>query len=287
MIDKIYKEFIFGGHMMALSAALLYVFFGVAFNINITILSFVLIYLIVEPIYMFDRWRDFKSDYEENIERSKHIEGYIKYIGIILALYILTALGISLGISFIIGMPIVVFTVLIISSGILYPILAKKITKFIPLFKNFYVAVFFSFVPVIIYVISGDLTASNLIRNGEMLFYIFYIFALSMFIQIFFDVKDIKSDKKAGLITLPVLLDKDRTLELLAVCFLLLGGLSLYFLISTENPIYLAYLTVSLVPIYVIRKAFKEIKYSYFILIGFQYILFVLIGILVQIVFNG
>jgi 4-hydroxybenzoate polyprenyltransferase len=105
-----------------------------------------------------------------------------------------------------------VFVLILIFCGIFYTILFKDMTKEVPGFKGAYIAsvwalagaFFFNFH----YSLEWDVFS--------VLMFLF-IFLRGIINVTFFDIKDVASDKKRGLKTLPVIWGKRRTLRLLKV----------------------------------------------------------------------
>lgn len=93
-----------------------------------------------------------------------------------------------------------VFSAVLYVFGFSYGRLVKPLTRYIPLFKNIFVATFWvvACLYILVFQESFDLTA-------ELAIYLIYFFLIALNLQIAFDFKDVKSDANAGLKTLPVL----------------------------------------------------------------------------------
>jgi 4-hydroxybenzoate polyprenyltransferase len=165
----------------------------------------VMIYLTIEPIYMFDRWQGYQLDCEENPERSQHLSTYLRWTPSLVVLYISSMLVFGMLAGHFVGL---VACAAMLILGLAYGAFFKQFTKVIPLFKNIYVSVFWVCVSLFIVMSAG-------VGVPAMAWWIMIlIFLLSMQIQMFFDLKDVQSDAGAGLKTLPVLVGKEQALRM-------------------------------------------------------------------------
>ena len=145
------KEFLLGGHLQALSSVGVIIISALLLKIAITWDSLTTFYLLFYAIYAFDRYQGLKQDAFTNSQRTAHIKSYKKFIPLIIATSILLAFVILIFKS---NLTTIIFSVILIFSGLLYGMVFKPITKRIIAFKNLYVSVFFAclvFVPIIYY----------------------------------------------------------------------------------------------------------------------------------------
>jgi len=100
-------------------------------------------------------------------------------------------------------------SLLILLFGIFYSFYFKNLTKKIPLFKNFYVAIAFSILVYLSLVYYGIY-----FENSNLIIFIFslFVFIKGFLMQIFLDIKDEESDKKEGLLTLSVIWGRKNVL---------------------------------------------------------------------------
>ena len=133
----------------------------------------------------------------------------------------------------------IVFGFLILISGLLYTNYFKKVTRRIVGFKSFYIAFTWSLLVVFLaFYYSFSLNLSVFLISS-------FVFLRVLLNTIFFDIKDIESDKKDNLKTMPIFLGKDRTLKYLnilnAVSFIiilivtLIAFINLFIGIKNEN----------------------------------------------------
>lgn len=208
ILKFVWDEFIYGGHLLSLGAVSIVFTSAMLLGINITIDFLLMIYLIIYIIYLYDRFKGFKQDSLTNCERSKHIKKYVKYIPVIIS----SSLLIIIGILFYFGnQASLFFGLFLIISGLLYDSFFKELTQKIVGFKNFYVA--FEWALLVIFLAIYFSFPLNL---AVLLLFIF-IFLRLLINTIFFDIKDIKSDKERNLNTIPILYNKNKILNCLHI----------------------------------------------------------------------
>lgn len=213
MITKIIKgairELIFGGHIQSAGSVGIYVLSIYVFDLEFFWSDLLLIYIVFYLIYLFDRYLGLKIDESTNPERTQHIKKYNDYIPIILTVVVL--LFILVGFFFsTINFFLVLSAILIL--GLIYPVAAKRVTRFITGFKNFYVAAVFSlliFLPVLHNGYSS-LTAGIALLSS-------FVFLKAFSMQVVLDLKDISSDKQDKLKTFPVVLGIKNAIVLISL----------------------------------------------------------------------
>lgn len=211
-IKLISDELIYGGHIQSLGAASLVFFSSILLDIQITWDILLLTYLIVYIPYLYNRFKEIDFDYLTNKLRTLHIKKYIKFAPLnfgfsILILFIILIYFANLNTIF--------FSLFIIILGFLYTVIFKKITQKIYLFKDIYVSLFFGlmiFFPIIYYSCSLN---NNLIKIILALF--IFVFLKSLLMQIFLDIKDLKSDEKRAFKTLPIIIGEEKTIKFLFI----------------------------------------------------------------------
>lgn len=200
------NEFIYGGHLLSFGASSIVFTSAIILNIKITLDFIVIVYLIFYVSYSYNRLKEFKKDFLTNFNRTKHIERYIKYIPLINFIFILIIIIILFYNddfnSFIFGLTILLF-------GYLYTDFFKEVTKKVAGFKNFYVA--FVWATLVIFLAFYY----NIFLSIPLLLLFIFVFLRWLLNTIFFDLKDIDTDKKDNLQTVPVLLGRRKTLVIL------------------------------------------------------------------------
>lgn len=207
LLNPIWNEFIYSGHLFALGAISVVAMCAILFNIPITWDFLALIYFIFYPIYFYDYSRGASDDLLTNSKRAEHFKNKKKTPLIIYGSFLITGI-ISLYFSNFFTMCIS-FTILIF--GLLYGSYFKLLTKKIVAFKNIYVSSVWALLVVLLfYYYSVSLTSSALLITT-------FIFLRIFIIQILFDVRDVEGDKKKGLRTVPVVLGNHKEFDLLKI----------------------------------------------------------------------
>lgn len=200
------NEILYGGYFIALIGPALVISTCLLSNTTLSISLLIISYLIPLMVYSFDYYKDMDKDKGGNQERSAHFTGKKKIYPYIMGSYLLI-LSILLLLSN--WMMIAYFLALII-VGIFYSFGLKRFTQKMPAFKNIYT--------VIIWSLAGSF--SVVFYNAQQIELVYILISLLIFLKmlpnaIFFDLKDIISDRKEGLKTIPVLLGKEKTIKLL------------------------------------------------------------------------
>jgi len=212
LLILVWNEFIYGGHLQSLGAASVVFVSSILLKIQITWDVLFVAYLLFYTPYLYNRFKEINIDYLTNPERTQHFRKYIRFIPVIFY-SVFFILVVSL--VYFSNLNALIFGLFLLIFGILYTITFKKLTQKIPLLKNFYVSIFFTsliFLPIIYY---SYLLKTILILSGLVLG--LFIFLKTFLSQIFFDIKDIESDRKEGLRTFPVVLGKEKTLIVLSI----------------------------------------------------------------------
>jgi len=209
-LNSIWNEFVYGGHLLSLGGSGILYLETVLLNKKTNLLLLFLAYLMNQIIYSYNHLKEAKKDIESNSERAKYlletkkekkakIEFFIYCLLLLITLFLLKKAE------------LLIFVLIIVIAGIFYTLFLKSLTKKVLGFKNLYVAFMWALAPQIVIGIYYETSLFSKI------IVILFLYILLRFIMstIFFDLKDIKSDKNEGLITLPVVLGKEQTLSLL------------------------------------------------------------------------
>ena len=203
-----WREFVYGGHILSFGAISITFTSATLLSIPVSWDFLLIVYLIVYTVYSYDRFKGFKQDLLTNHDRSEHIKKYIKYVPVIIPSSILVIVGMLLYFG---NQSSLIFGFFLVSFGLLYNPFFKKLTRKIVGFKSFYVS--FVWASLVIFLVFYYSFSLNLAVLSLSLF----IFLRWLINTIFFDIKDIKSDKKNCLKTLPALLGKMRVLSYLHI----------------------------------------------------------------------
>jgi 4-hydroxybenzoate polyprenyltransferase len=210
ILKSIWNEFVYGGHLLSLGGSGNIYFETTLLNQKINLLLLFLAYLISQIVYSYNHLIEAKKDIESNSERAKYlletkkekkakIEFFIYCLFLLITLFLLKKTE------------LLIFVLIIVIAGIFYTLFFKSLTKKVLGFKNLYVSFTWTFsLQLLIGMYYG-------IFNNIMIILFLFIFLRCMVNGIFFDLKDIKTDKNEGLKTLPVALGQEKTLYFLHI----------------------------------------------------------------------
>jgi len=195
------NEFVNGGHLLGINCAFIGLAVMFIFDFSIRWEIFLLLYLLTQAVYGFDYYFDLKNDSVSDNDRVDYVQRTKKFypyrLGLFTGSFLLLLLYFGNFLTIIIGLVILLL-------GIGYSIYFKKLTQVIPGFKNIYVASTVSLA-----IVFTALFYQNVLPF-EILFFTVYA-TISYYMNCSFcDVKDMVSDKKQGLKTLPLVLGKQR-----------------------------------------------------------------------------
>lgn len=208
-------EFTHGGHATALILPCVILAFGLVRGDPVDPLLLGIAYLIPLVIYAYDYYRELDRDRLTQPERAGYlkkkariypylISGYVASLSALIVLYgrRLPELAAMIGV--------------LLGAGMLYTVFLKRMTRFVPGFKSFYVTGAWVLAIALLYVIYSG-------RRPEAFLPVLVCF---MFIKlatnaIFYDLRDVVADGRDGLKTVPVVLGWRRTIQLLYLLCLL------------------------------------------------------------------
>lgn len=202
-------------------------------------------YLIPLVIYAYDYYRELDRDRLTQPERAGYLEkkamlypylisGYVALLSALIILYgrLLPELGVMIGI--------------LLAAGILYTACFKRMTRYFPGFKSFYVTGIWVVAITLLYLMYSGREPEAFLPVA-----VSFMFIKLLANAIFYDLRDIRTDGRDGLKTIPVVLGWRRTikllylLSLLAPAPLLIGviagavpGLALILLVFTAYNLY-------------------------------------------------
>src|SRR6056297_3477857 len=137
IIKFIGDEFVYGGHLLSFSIACITIAGALILRIDYTLDFFIVVYLIAQLIYSYNRYKEFVSDIISNPERSEYLEKRKRIFPLSIAIYsfLLIFLVILYG-----NLKSIIFIFILIILGLGYTAIFKKLTYRIIGFKNFFVA---------------------------------------------------------------------------------------------------------------------------------------------------
>ena len=207
IINFLRDEITYGGYLVSLCSPCLLISTCLILNINIDIPLLLISYLIPLIVYSYDYYSDIDKDIKNDSLRAAYLKRKSKNYPFLLSFYIVLLISLLILYS---NISLISFIITIIVGGILYNFLLKDLTKKIPAFKNVFTAMIWAsggaFFPLFYYLL--DINLSFIIM-------FFLIFLRVMINVIFFDLKDINNDSADGIKTLPVILGKKSTINIL------------------------------------------------------------------------
>jgi 4-hydroxybenzoate polyprenyltransferase len=249
-------EIIYNGHLQSLGAmGIVYISSVLAFAINPSIILLILVYLVFQFIYFFDRFRDIRKDASTNKERTAHLKAYLNKIPVIMAVILSLVVVGNLIFGNILSL---VCSLLVMFLGAMYPVCFKRLTKKIFMFKNIYVGsvhALLVFYPLIYYHQNPS--------NPFALYVLFILILIEAILgQIALDTKDILSDKKEKLLTLSVVIGKEKTIKILQILSLIstLTFLYLGFTYNLKSTFYVLLISGLVINQYISYKIKKSDK---------------------------
>ena len=209
LFNSLKNEITYGGYLAALCSPCFIISTSIILNIKIALPMLLISYLLPLIVYSYDYYKDIDKDIKNNSERANFLKKKADRYPFVFGFYSLLLISLLILYS---NFSMVAFIIAIMTGGILYNVVLKDLTKKIPAFKNMFTAATWAlvgaFFPLFYY--SMDLNLSFIIA-------FLLIFMRVMTNVIFFDLKDINNDKSDGLKTLPVILGKKATINLLHV----------------------------------------------------------------------
>lgn len=204
---KIQDEIIYGGYFAALCGPAFIISVSFMANFYVCIPLIAITYLIPLIVYSYDYYQDMGKDLTTNTERSIY---FTKRSGIYP--YIMSGYTMILAILlvFFSNITLISFILILVVLGVLYTVILKNFTRKLPAFKNIYTALTWSLAGTFFIPFYYSLNI-----NWAYILIFLFIFIKCLSNIIFFDLKDVKSDREESLKTLPVILGKEKTLKLL------------------------------------------------------------------------
>ncbi len=207
-VTTIQDEMIYGGYFAAFAGPAFLITVSILTNTNVNLPLLIISFLIPLMVYSYDYYKDMDKDEDSNLERAAHYNKKSKIYPYLMISYVslLTILLILYS-----SLEMIIFILVLIMVGVLYTVgLKKRFTQKIPAFKNIYTTLTWS--------LAGTFSIPfyySLHLNLSYILIFLCIFLKFLPNTIFFDLKDINSDLKDGLKTIPVLIGKQRTIKLL------------------------------------------------------------------------
>lgn len=205
---SIWHEFVFGGHLLSINGAAITATVLFLLGLRVDFLILLISYLLLQVVYNHNHFKEMDKDELGNPERVGYLQKQAKILRPLIVVYSI-ALLISSALA---NIQTLLLTLFLLLGGYLFSIKAKTTTERLPIFKNLYVALFWG-IGAVLLVASYHL----LIPNLAFLLIFLCVFTRTLLDTIYFDIKDIESDKRERLKTLPILMGKRSTLRILHI----------------------------------------------------------------------
>ena len=200
------NEFIYGGHWLSLGGSAFSVSIMLMLNAIFRLELFFIVYFLSIFVYNFDHFIDLNKDQDDNPKRTNHLKKYKKLFPIILTIYGSSFVGL---LCFFGNIPSLLVVLIIMFIGILYSIGLKNLTKKIVGFKNIYTSLSVSLIVIFI------AFYYSIPLNFSVIIIFVFVFLCFLVNTSFCDIKDMKTDKKQNLLTLPLYFGKIKFLSIL------------------------------------------------------------------------
>lgn len=207
-LQTAWNEFLYGGHLQSVGAVAITWTAAAIFRAPFPWALAVATYTIFYAIYLYNRLLEVSADASTNPSRTAHIVAHRRTLWRVF--FVSTLIGIAVAISTA-SLHGVVFIGALFVFGLLYTNAFKGLTRFVPGFKAWYVALGFSALVFLPFAYTG--------RKGpfpSLASFAGWVFWNAAIMQICLDVKDARSDAQRGLRTIPLLLGRKRTFRVLA-----------------------------------------------------------------------
>ncbi len=255
MIRSVAREFVHGGHLLALGTASIAAFCATLIDKLPTFQLLLMAYLFSYAAYSMNRAVELKQDAFSNPERTSYLRPRKKYLPAITIACFSTGyvLAILTSIPFFLALliPLVLSLAYTIGSKAFVRLIGAKRLKEKLLLKNIVISLGWSLVPVIVGLYFNEIV--------PVLLLLMPLIFLRLFVNtIFFDARDIVGDGLYGVRTLPVIYGLHRSYILMNVVDLVSASYILVLIFFGLLPIYSA--VIIILPIYSMLYRWLSLK---------------------------
>ena len=210
IFSRIYSEIIYGGHFTALSSPAIIITIAILLNQNIRMVDLLIAYLIPLIVYSYDYYKDQDKDNDTDLNKLLYLNNKKKSFIYIFIFYIFILFILLILLS---NINFIIYVSILIAGGLLYSTIFKVLTRTVPGFKSIYITLVWSYACTL-YLL---LLYNNLTFSLFFLFIFTFVYLKGFINVVFFDIKDMKSDSKKNLKTLPIIIGKTNTYILLNI----------------------------------------------------------------------
>lgn len=267
IFQKLWDEFVYGSHLTAIASASLVLTIIILLDMPLNILVIVTAYLTTFIVYSFNYLNEFDDDVVTDPTKVSFLKSRKNRFKLIIIYYIILNI-ILLCYSFYLygNFSFIVFILILLFGGILYTVIFKVLTRYIPGFKSVYCTALWAY--------AGSLYVTFFYSESINVFYAFmfaYMFIKLLINAIFFDIKDMDSDRNKNLKTIPLLLGKPTTILLLTILNLFSIVFLFYGVFSNFIPFY--GVSLSILSIYTEYYLLKGLASNQKVIVRYTYVM--------------
>jgi len=227
------NEFIYGGHLLSFGTSLIALSTMILLGITIRWEFLLIIYFGTQCIYNYDHFKEIDADTSNNSDRTNHLKKYQKFLPSVLVVYGISYFVLLLGFG---NIESIIFGSILLFSGLLYTDKFKMMTEKIVGFKSVYTASSWGLL-----VVFTAIYCSYAL-NALLAIILLFVFLRWLVNTSFCDLKDMDSDKKENLLTLPIYFGKQKFIIFLHILNLSTFLLLLIAIILGIAPLFSAFL---------------------------------------------
>ncbi|WP_424357409.1 UbiA family prenyltransferase [Methanocella sp. MCL-LM] len=248
IISRFRNEVIYGGHITALIGPSFVLISIIILELPLNYTSLMVAYLIPLLVYSYNYQKELEIDKLTNSDKTRYLSDRNRVFPYLFYTYLILTIVLSVLIN---SLSFIIFLAIIFTGGILYTIIFKRLASIVPAFKNVFSTAVWAYSGTFFNIFLYSLTLD------VMFIFLFVFIYLKIFINnVFFDIKDMATDKQEGLMTIPIMIGKKNTYYLLS----LLNVISLIILIYSVYT--------SIVPLYTISLGVFSLYTQYYLIKG-------------------
>jgi len=219
ILKIVWDVFLYSGSLLAIGLVCTVAVTALLLGVRLTWDFAVIAYCVSLSPCLFGWYVNLKKDSLTNPDRSEYLNKQATYIPFLLLFLSVVAIII---IVFFRKYDILVFSAGLVMLSALYDLALKKLTRYIPGFKNYYISMLFTLLSVMMIVYyRTPINTSTFIVLG-------FIYIMIVVGTGFSDIKDEASDRKDGLRTFAVILDRKKLLMLYSILSMFASSLIVY-----------------------------------------------------------
>ncbi|CAJ35356.1 UbiA family prenyltransferase [Methanocella arvoryzae] len=230
IISRFKNEVIYGGHITALIGPSLVLISIIILELPLNYYSLMVAYLIPLLVYSYNYQKELDIDEMTNSDKTHYLYERNRVFPLLFYTYLILTVVLSIMIN---SLSFLLFLAIIFTGGILYTVIFKRLASIVPAFKNIFSTAVWAYSGTFFNIFLYSLTL-----DAMFLFLFIFIYIKILINNIFFDIKDIATDKNEGLMTIPILLGKKNTYYFLTFLNLAALILLIYSVYTNVVPLY-------------------------------------------------